>query len=173
MSMGDSPYIKFEITSKDYVTIINKILQDNGIDLSRVITLVPRPNSTMARVYKNTDIGIFPNRCEGGTNLVLMEYMACGKPVIASYNSGHKDIINKGNSIMIEHMKPMDIYKNNIKVAVWEGPDIDETVNHLEWAYKHREELKPIGVHAGNDLSKITWKKSAEEIFKIMERVDH
>ena len=42
----------------------------------------------MPQVYQNTDVGIFPSRCEAGTNLVMMEYMACGKPAIATVGTG-------------------------------------------------------------------------------------
>jgi glycosyltransferase involved in cell wall biosynthesis len=169
-TMAASPYIKFDITSEDYVTIMNKILQDNGIDLGRVITLVPRPNALLARIYKNTDIGLFPNRCEGGTNLVLMEYMACGKPVIASYSSGHKDVINKDNSIMIENMKSICINDGSgAQIAQWDDPDLDETVEHLEWAYQHRDELRSYGLQAGNDLKELTWKRCAEKFVEIVE----
>ncbi|ODS33887.1 MAG: hypothetical protein SCARUB_00958 [Candidatus Scalindua rubra] len=169
-TMAASPYIKYEVKSKDYATVMNKILHDNGIDTKRVVTILPRPNALMAKIYKNTDIGLFPNRCEGGTNLVLMEYMACRKPVIASYSSGHRDIINKDNSIMIENMKPIDINRNGTRIAVWDDPDLDETINHLEWAYQHREELRSYGLRAGNDLKELTWKRSAEKFVEIIEK---
>jgi glycosyltransferase involved in cell wall biosynthesis len=168
-TMAASPYIKFDITSEDYVTIMNRILQDNGIDLGRVITLVPRPNALMARIYKNTDIGLFPNRCEGGTNLVLMEYMACGKPVIASYSSGHKDVINKENSIMIKNMGSLCINDGSgTRISTWDDPNLDETVEHLEWAYQNRDELRSYGLQAGNDLKELTWKRCAEKFIETM-----
>ncbi len=170
-TMEASPHIKFDIIPGDYITIMNKILQDNGIDLERVITLVPRPNALMARIYKNTDIGLFPNRCEGGTNLVLMEYMACGKPVIASYSSGHKDVINKDNSIMIKNMEALCINDGSgTQVAAWDDPDLDETIEHLEWAYQNRDELKSYGLQAGNDLKELTWKRCAEKFVEVVER---
>ena len=169
-TMAASPYIKFDITSEDYITIMNKILQDNGIDLERVITLVPRPNALLARIYKNTDIGLFPNRCEGGTNLVLMEYMACGKPVVASYSSGHKDVINKDNSIMIENMEPLCINDGSgARISTWDDPSLDETVEHLEWAYQNRDELRSYGLQAGSDLKELTWKRCAEKFVEIVE----
>ncbi len=168
-TMAVSPHIKFDITSGDYVTIMNKILQDNGIDLERVITLVPRPNALMARIYKNTDIGLFPNRCEGGTNLVLMEYMVCGKPVIASYSSGHKDVINKDNSIMIKNMEQLCINDGSgTRFSTWDDPNLDETVEHLEWAYQNRDELKSYGLQAGNDLKELTWKRCAEKFVEVV-----
>ncbi len=169
-TMAVSPHIKYEVKSKDYKTVMNKILQDNGIDTRRVVTMLPRPNAIMAKIYKNTDIGLFPNRCEGGTNLVLMEYMACRKPVIASYSSGHRDVINKDNSIMIENMKQIDINRGDTRIAVWDDPDLDETISHLEWAYQHRDELSSYGLQAGNDLKELTWKKSAEKFVEIVEK---
>jgi glycosyltransferase involved in cell wall biosynthesis len=124
-TMAASPYIKYEVKTKDYATAMNRILHDNGLDNGRIVTLLPRSNALMAKIYKNTDIGLFPNRCEGGTNLVLMEYMACGKPVIASYNSGHRDVINKDNSIMIKRMKPILPYGTILILmklsAIWNG----------------------------------------------------
>lgn len=172
-TMAASKYIKYEIKSKNYATAMNRILHENGLDIRRVVTILPRPNAMMAKIYKNTDIGLFPNRCEGGTNLVLMEYMACGKPVIASYSSGHRDIINQDNSIMIENMKPIDINRNGNKIAVWDDPDLDETISHLEWAYQHREELGLFGLQAANDMKEHTWKRSAEQFVNIVNKHHH
>ncbi|GJQ58198.1 MAG: glycosyltransferase [Candidatus Scalindua sp. AMX11] len=168
-TMSASPYIKCNIPSDDYVTGINNILTDNGIDVRRVITMLPRPNALMAQIYKNTDVGLFPNRCEGGTNLVLMEYMACGKPVIASYSSGHKDVINHNNALVIEKMKPIAIKRSEIKIAEWDDPDLDETVERLEWAYQHRDALRSYGLRAGNHLKNLTWKRCAKKFVEIIE----
>ena len=167
-TMEKSPYIKCDIPDTDYLMVMKRILYDNGIDLSRVITLSPRSNDQMARLYKNTDIGLFPNRCEGGTNLVLMEYMACGKPVIASFSSGHKDILNNTNSIMIKRMRPIEIESNGSLLAVWDNPDIEETIAHLEAAYQHRDNLKSIGVQAGKDLAQLTWKKTGKAFYNLL-----
>ncbi|MBA4368090.1 MAG: hypothetical protein C0403_10695 [Desulfobacterium sp.] len=130
--------------------------------------MLPRPNAQMARIYKNTDIGLFPNRCEGGTNLVLMEYMACGKPVIASFSSGHKDILTQNNSIPIRRMKPMDIPMGDSTHSIWDDPDLEETITHLELAYQNRGSLLPIGRQAGEDLSKLTWKKMGEKFYTLL-----
>lgn len=167
-TMRASPYIKFTSPSNDYITMINQILSENGIDLNKVITLPPYPNIMMSRIYKNTDIGLFPNRCEGGTNLVLMEYMACAKPVIASFNSGHKDILTDKNSIQLVEMKSITFTHDNINTAVWDDPDLDETIAKLEWVYNNRDSLQPIGAQAGEDLSTLTWGKTAQCFHNIL-----
>jgi len=163
-----SRHISFRPASSDYLTIINQVLDDNGIDRKRVITLLPRPNLMMARIYKNTDVGLFPNRCEGGTNLVLMEYMACGKPAIASLNSGHKDILTGENSIPIRAARPVTIREGETDIALWEEPDLDETIAHLEWAYHHRDRLRPIGARAGQDMTRYSWKRTAGQFYQML-----
>jgi glycosyltransferase involved in cell wall biosynthesis len=167
-TMSASQHIKFSAAQGDYMSVINKVLYENGIDIDRVITLPLQPNIMMARIYKNTDVGIFPNRCEGGTNLVLMEYMACAKPVIASYNSGHKDILTDTNSVKLIDMSSISIVNNNVSSAIWEEPNLDETIAKLEWAYNNRESLKEIGKHAGKDLGELTWGKTARRFLEIL-----
>lgn len=46
----------------------------------------------MAELMNSSHLGVFPNRCEGGTNLVLMESIATGLPVIASISTGQREI---------------------------------------------------------------------------------
>ena len=167
-TMEASPYINCETTETDYLKAVCDILHANGIDLDRVINVLPRNNAQMARLYKNTDVGLFPNRCEGGTNLVLMEYMACGKPVIATFSSGHKDIINPSNSIIIKKMKPLNINSEGVLQAVWDDPDLEETIAHLEAAYQNRDTLKLIGDRAGVDLSQMTWKRTGERFHRLL-----
>ena len=47
----------------------------------------------MPDVLRRADVALFPNRCEGGTNLVAMEAAAVGVPVVLSANTGHLDVI--------------------------------------------------------------------------------
>jgi glycosyltransferase involved in cell wall biosynthesis len=160
-TMCASPHIRFTPESGDYQTLMRKTLVGNGINPDRVITLPPYPNIMMTRMYRNTDIGIFPNRCEGGTNLVMMEYMACGKPVVASYNTGHRDVLSTGNSLMVTQMRPLSISANGQAVATWEEPNLDEIVANLDWAYHHREEARNIGARAASDMVGLTWGRTA------------
>jgi glycosyltransferase involved in cell wall biosynthesis len=167
-TMSRSGHIVFSPPSGDYLSVMNKILMDNGINLDNVITLPLYPNIMMPRIYKNTDIGLFPNRCEGGTNLVLMEYMACGKPVIASYNSGHKDVLTEQNSLMLTEMRPVTFTANNQVTAVWDEPSLNETIEKLEFAYNNRDVSQARACRAGEDLSRMTWKHTAQNFYRIL-----
>jgi glycosyltransferase involved in cell wall biosynthesis len=169
-TMAASPHIRFAPAANDYVAMINQTLGENGIDVGRVITLPLYPNIMMPRLYKNTDIGFFPNRCEGGTNLVMMEYMACGKPVIASFSSGHKDVLTDGNCLKLENMRSIAIANNDQNVATWDEPDLEEAVAKLDWAYHHRDALRQVGDRAGEDLRKMTWQETGKRFYAILVR---
>ena len=67
------------------------------------IVLVPQQvNLGMAGVYRNSDVGLFSNRCEGGANLVLMECMACGKPVVTEFGILGTICAQAGEFVIVE-----------------------------------------------------------------------
>ena len=166
-TMCASPYIRFQPSTGDFAAMIRRVLSDAGIRPEQATVIGQRANPLMARIYRNTDVGLFPNRCEGGTNLVMMEYMACGKPVIASYNSGHKDILSQKNSIWIESMKPLKL-RGAADLALWDDPDLDETIERLEWAYQNRDRLHEFGRNAADDMSRLTWASAAKQFHRLL-----
>ena len=95
--------------------------------------------------------------------------MACGRPVIASYTSGHTDILTDENSFPLKLTKPFRLYDNNNNLwADWEDISINELVDKLESAYNNRSKIKEIGSKAGEDLKNFTWQKSGEKLLKIV-----
>lgn len=156
-------------SAPSYVSSINDVLADNGIDVNRVVTLLPQHNRLMPRVYTNTDVGLFPNRCEGGTNLVLMEYMACGKPVVASNVTGHRDVLSPSNALLIEARGVTDLRDPaGEPVASWPEPDLDQAIAQLEHAYQNRATLAALGTRAGEDLASWTWTRTAQEFLRLL-----
>ncbi|RPI73217.1 MAG: glycosyltransferase [Desulfobacteraceae bacterium] len=170
LTMRFSPYIRFDMPKGDYFKAVNRLLEANQIDPARVVTLGPKPHGQMAAFYADTDIGLFPNRCEGGTNLVLMEYMACAKPAVASYGTGHRDILTDRNSLPIRTLGRLDLRDPDGRLLEqYADPNLDEIVSRLEWAYLHRDELKPIGLQAGQAMQQWTWQKAAEAFLKLLQ----
>ncbi len=168
-TMAASPHISFDPPAGDYYLMVDKLLADNGIDLRKVLTLPPKPNIAMARIYKNSDCGIFPNRCEGGTNLVLMEYLACGKPAIVSNSSGHKDIVGEENAILLKELKTRPFVQYDGSTPLWDEPDLDEIIDRMEWAYHHRDKLKSIGENAAKSMEPHTWQSAAERFHALLQ----
>ena len=68
-------------------------VHDNGVDPGVWVDPGKQSREEMRDLLRHADVAIFPNRCEGGNNLVAMEAIASGVPTIISANTGHKDII--------------------------------------------------------------------------------
>ena len=134
----------------------------------RIITLDVVDNKKLRNLYAATDLGVFPNRCEGGTNLVLMEYMACGKPVVATYATGHTDVLSDNHALLLKENKPFHLMHRNRLWADWVEPSLDELVAEIEYAYFHRDEIIRIGKNAGEFMKEFTWEKSAETLLNVI-----
>jgi glycosyltransferase involved in cell wall biosynthesis len=139
--------------------------------MDKVCMIPPLLNCCMPEIYQNTDIGVFPSRCEAGTNLVLMEYMACGKPVIASIETGQGDIVNKQTGLIIKSNGKCGLYDSSIDkdiVAYWEEPSVESLIENLEYSYNNRNTIRSIGINGSNLMAKYTWKNMANKIIQLI-----
>ncbi|MEA2708353.1 MAG: hypothetical protein QOF78_954 [Phycisphaerales bacterium] len=167
-SMSQSPHIRFAPSSQDANLATAEVLAQNGVDLNRVILIGPRQHHAMAQVYHNSDVGIFPNRAEGGTNLVLMEYMACGKPVIATASTGQADVIAPGHALVIDTAGEVLSSSDGESVARWPEPNLDQAIERLEWAYQNRDALTPLADRAASKMAAMPWSRTAEQFLSLL-----
>jgi glycosyltransferase involved in cell wall biosynthesis len=167
-TMAASSYIRFVDWAPDHCEAVSELLAANDIDLTRVITLPAKPNIAMARVYRNSDCGLYPNRCEGGTNLALMEYMACGKPAIVSASTGHRDVATDANALLLKDLRPVTVTAGERTVAVWEEPVLEDIVEKLEWAYRNRGALENIGTAAARSMQGFSWEAAAGQFLDLL-----
>ncbi len=91
----------------------------------------------IAAILADCHAAVFPNRCEGATNLVAMEAMACGVPVVLSANTGHLDLIREGNCLPLRTQTPMA--DSTGARRGWGESAVDELVERLEQLYGDRE----------------------------------
>jgi glycosyltransferase involved in cell wall biosynthesis len=167
MTMKKSPLIKFAEEGGNWYEFLDAQFRANDISRSKLITVGTTPNHMIPEIIARSDLGIFPNRCEGGTNLVLMEYMACGKPAIVSNWSGHTDVATPQNSLLLEKLHDFKFqYDGWNTTASWKSPDLDELVDKIEYAYQHRDEIKKLGAQAAEDMKKFTWGGCAEKFLR-------
>jgi len=164
-SMAASPFIQFELKGSGWKERMEHLYMLNGLDPKRIVTCERIPHFGLRQIFAMTDLGIFPNRCEGGTNLMLMEYMACGRPVIASLTSGHRDILNEGNCVPLVNLRPFHLKEPDGQLlALWEQPSLDELIDRIEFAYDHREDLNLLGRQAAKDMGGLTWAATARRL---------
>jgi glycosyltransferase involved in cell wall biosynthesis len=115
----------------------------NGLAAEQFIDVGSVPNHLMARVLRETDIALFPSRCEGGTNLVAMECMASGIPTIVSDNTGHRDLVATGAPYALNRQGPVTM--QDFGTDGWGESDVDEMVETLERVWTDREEARRRG----------------------------
>ena len=168
--MEYSKHIRFKYNPQlSWKELMETTLVENGLDPSRVTIHQLVPHQKLRQLYLDTTVGLFPNRCEGGTNLVLMEYMACGRPVIASFASGHRDVVSRRNALLLTELEDFLVkMADGSLFARWQEADFDQLVECLEYAYHHRDELEKLGRRAARDMAGLTWRASAERLLSIV-----
>ena len=165
-----------ELTMIEHFEDLPSLLPLNDIDPESVIFLQPLPNWTYAQIYHQCDCGLFPTRGEPATNMPMVEMMACGKPVIASYCGGQADVLQPDDNCRAltdlgrepaSHERPM---KEDL--GQWWSPCVEELVAQMEWCFEHREEAGLIGRRAASDVrSHMTWKHTARHFVQLAEKV--
>ena len=136
--------------------------QANGLPVDSVVDLGSMPNAMMPQVLREVDVAVFPNRCEGGTNLVAMEAMACGLPVVLADNTGQKDIIRPGCGYVLTNQRPV----GQPGCEDWGDSDPEELVARLEEVYANREEALRRGKAAADFMSGLTWANSIGNLLR-------
>ena len=162
-TMASSPFIEYRHDESDFLNLPERTIIANGMDRSRVVVNPLIHNSEIRDLFAGTHLGLFPNRCEGGNNMVMCEYMACGRSVIASDTSGHADVINAEIAYPLTRYRPMVVTSGGASSAVWEEPILEEVVEMLEAIYWRRDELPAKGARAAAEMARLTWGGAARQ----------
>jgi glycosyltransferase involved in cell wall biosynthesis len=136
----------------------------NGVGTDQILDLGAEPNMMMPAILREMDVAVFPNRAEGGTNLVAMECMACGVPVILSRNTGHLDLIEDGNCYVLDDQRQTPYgWTGLADVPGWGESQIEEVVACLEQAFADRADARCRGAKAAEKMSTLTWAATARK----------
>jgi glycosyltransferase involved in cell wall biosynthesis len=139
----------------------------NGVRPENFLDAGQTPNALMPQLLRQMDVALFTNRCEGGTNLVAMECMACGVPTILSANTGHLDLIDGDNCFPLRAQREVRDAPHAAAFAEapgWGESDVDEAVELLERAYLDRAEARRRGARGAETLSRLTWAATARAV---------
>ncbi len=85
-------YVKGRPTFANGLSDLPAWLEANGIAKQDHIDLGLIEPPYLAQAMRECDCAVFPNRAEGGTNLVAMEAIACGLLTMTSPATGHADL---------------------------------------------------------------------------------
>ncbi len=137
---------------------------ENGVPENAFIDLGWISNARLPAILRETDLALLPSRCEGGTNLVAMETMACGIPCILSANTGHLDIIDgESNCYPLTEQHPC----GDGPTAHWRESQIEEMVARLEQAYTDTQDRRSRSAAGAQFMKSLSWEIQTKKL------VDH
>lgn len=142
----------------DMEAAITRWAYANGIPERQFLNLGPVAQKLMPDVLREADLALFPNRCEGGTNLVAMEAMSAGLTCALSRNTGHLDLIQPGVCLPLERQRPVQ----GTQTLGWGESDVDELVAVMEAAHAGRARLDPQAVRAS--VAGHTWEAAIADL---------
>jgi glycosyltransferase involved in cell wall biosynthesis len=127
--------------------------------VTRFLDVGPQLNWQMGAILRDVDVAVFPNRAEGGTNLVAMECMACGIPTILSANTGHLDLISDETCYALTSQSRPRLTKFFRSVEGWGESSVEELMDTLERVYRDRDEARRRGAAGAAAMQKISWER--------------
>ncbi|MCI2261675.1 glycosyltransferase [Xanthomonas indica] len=110
------------------------------------------PYYQIAQLYRSADCFVLPTRGEGW-GMPLLEAMACGVPVIASYWSAQQAFMDEDNSYPLQvSLVPAEAKCPYYTGFKWALPDEEHLVHLLRRAFENQEESRAKGDQAAQDV---------------------
>jgi glycosyltransferase involved in cell wall biosynthesis len=122
------------------------LMQDNADLIAAGMLEFPEAGTEVIPFLVNSDVGVLLTKkrlAEEGLSNTIMEYMACGLPVIATSSGGNKELIDEQTGFLIS------------------DGSLAELIENLTWLYNHRQEAANMG---NNGKTKLIDKFSVEQL---------
>jgi len=126
---------------------------------------IPRVNTQhdLCNLINQTNCGVFPYRAEAW-NLELLEFMACGKQIIATNYSGPTEYLTKDNSFLLETDSMEEAYDGKWFFGVGDWCNVKDCMNqlieHMRFVYKFGK-VNQQGIITARSFS---WQKTAKAL---------
>lgn len=146
-------------------------LRANGLPADSFLDLGALTNAATPALLCDADLAIFPNRGEGGTNLVAMECMACGIPVVLSRNTGHLDLIQADHCYSLDFQIPMGAVTKRPDLEGWGESSVDELIAKMQQAYDDRADAARRGAAAARFMREWSWQKQVARLLTTLDQL--
>ena len=137
-----------------------------GLQAEQFLDLGSVPNCELPLVLAEVNVALFPNRAEGGTNLIAMECLASGIPTILSANTGHLDLIARTGTFAARRQRPVIAAPGIRSTADWGESDVEELIELLEQVYRQRESALSLAAGAAQAMRALSWERQIRELYK-------
>lgn len=141
-------------------------LQQQGLEPRQFIALPFTHQIMMPSVLRECDVAIFPNRCEGGTNLVAMESLACGIPTYVAANTGQADLVKYCGALPLTHQKSCAVASDpRLTTTAWGESDVEEIVAALTSIYHDTQDARQKARTAAAQMTAWNWDILNQKLF--------
>ncbi|MGB9152866.1 MAG: glycosyltransferase family 4 protein [Alphaproteobacteria bacterium] len=154
--------------ASDHGLHITPWLLKQGLPPGSFIDLPFTHNLLMPGILHECDMAVFPNRCEGGTNLVAMESMACGVPTYVSYNTGQKDLVDLIGCGAFRMQGSVTPSVSMQTAQDWGETEVDEVVAAMEQVYTNREQSRREAATVAARMKDWEWGGLNEKLLQIV-----
>jgi len=136
-----------------------------GIDPAQFLDLGSMPNCELPSVLAEASVALFPNRAEGGTNLIAMECLASGIPTILSANTGHLDLIARTGTFAALRQRALTGAVPGLRSTMgWGQSDVEELVELLEQIYTRRDDALSRASAAAETMRELSWERQIAKL---------
>ena len=158
---------------------ISPWLEANGIPRANVYLLPCVVNRQLPHIIKQADVAVFASRCEGGTNLMAMETLACGIPTLISANTGHLDLLAMG----FGHALPMGqtglgevdsaVHRayGDDSLGLWGETNPEELLDWWLRIAAERERWCSVGREHAGAVRSLSWRESMRRLLLLVEEL--
>ncbi len=136
-----------------------------GIDANRVISLKMMPSHRMAQIMQQCHMAVFPNRAEGGTNLVAMEAIATGLPSVVGYNTGQKDLfkicpdLHEIGLTSDTNIRVLDPETKENTTNEWGFHNPNEVADRILQIYNNYDHYQQLGKKMAVQMTAFSWER--------------
>ncbi len=127
----------------------------------------------LVSIYNAHHASVFASRAEG-IGLSIVESMACGMPVITTYNSGITEYATDDNAILIKDLKEEPVhdthfFPNQGEYGTWNSASVDQIAEKMRWVYDNYDQAKLIGERAEKDMKdNYQWNQAAQKFWGVV-----
>jgi glycosyltransferase involved in cell wall biosynthesis len=141
---------------------------ENGVPAESYVNLGLIFHTQTPPILREADVAVFPNRSEGGTNMVALECLACGVPTVLSANTGHLDLTDPAHCYPLTRQAPCAAPRDYLDVTDWGESSVEELVEILEAVYTDRAEARRRADNAVSFMHARPWSKQIGEMLDVM-----
>ncbi len=165
-SLSQSPYLSSLPSLRDGRLNLVPWIVAHGVPGDAFVDLGIVPNHALGGLLRSVDAALFPNRGEGGTNLLAMECLACGLPSIVADNTGQKDLVGACQTYPLLRQDAVDPALSPWDMSDWGESSLEEMLAHLEDIYTHRQEAQARGKASAQVMQTWDWSSKADAIIE-------